>query len=66
MTRRDAYRFTPWWRFQIVFPFLFKVVEDNLPLVGGFLDVSCVSNLLLQYLSQDVSWEQLSLTETQV
>ena len=40
---------------QIVFPFLFKVVEDNLPLAVGFLEVGCVWNLLLQYLPQDVS-----------
>lgn len=41
----------------------FKVWEENVPVAVGFLKVSCVWNLYLQYPPQDLSWGQLSLTD---
>ena len=65
---RDAVHLLLWWRFAIVVSFFIlfiKGCEENLPATVGFLKVSCVWNLFLQYLPQDLSSGQLSLIAPQ-
>ena len=62
---KDAVHLLLWWRFAIVVSFFIlfiKGCEENLPVTIGFLNDGCVWNLFLPW---EISWGQLSLTETQ-